>query len=181
MARSRAPTSWGRLSANAAASLSDATSGGRHLDRAAFRGSELPLVNCSWAALAFRNSALAPAGELCDYIRQNSTSGSLGGQRRARAPGGERPSVITAKALSSVCEYFFSKPIPACTSRISLSGPTAARTPWISSAPQPQDFCGANHLTGLQIVLKFDEEKCDIVLPLHASQAQASDRPSQAA
>lgn len=43
------------------------------------------------------------------------------------------------------------------------------------------DFCAANHLTGLQIVLKFDEEKCDIVLPLHASQAQASDRPSQAA
>jgi hypothetical protein len=27
------------------------------------------------------------------------------------------------------------------------------------------DFCAANKLTGLQIVLKFDEEKHEIVLP----------------
>jgi hypothetical protein len=43
------------------------------------------------------------------------------------------------------------------------------------------EFCAANKLTGLQIVLKFDEEKCDIVLPLQAPQAHQTERSSRAA
>ncbi len=42
------------------------------------------------------------------------------------------------------------------------------------------EFCAANKLTGLQIVLKFQQEKCDIVLPLQSS-AYQTDRPSRAA
>jgi hypothetical protein len=43
------------------------------------------------------------------------------------------------------------------------------------------EFCAANKLVGLQIVLKFEEEKCDIVLPLQTPQAYQADRPSRAA
>ena len=43
------------------------------------------------------------------------------------------------------------------------------------------EFCAANKLTGLQIVLKFDEEKCDIVLPLKAPQTYQSDQATRAA
>ena len=43
------------------------------------------------------------------------------------------------------------------------------------------EFCKANKLSGLQIVLKFDEEKCDIVLPLQPPQPCPSDQPSHAA
>jgi hypothetical protein len=43
------------------------------------------------------------------------------------------------------------------------------------------EFCAANRLTGLQLVLKFEEEKCDIVLPLQAPQTYQADRPSRAA
>jgi hypothetical protein len=43
------------------------------------------------------------------------------------------------------------------------------------------EFCAANKLTGLQIVLKFDKEKCDIVMPLQAPQTHQSDQPSRAA
>ena len=32
------------------------------------------------------------------------------------------------------------------------------------------DFCGSNKLNGVQLVLKFDEEKYDIVLPVPARQ-----------
>jgi hypothetical protein len=40
------------------------------------------------------------------------------------------------------------------------------------------DFCAVNHLAGVQIVLKFDGEKYDIVLPPVAAPAQSSYRPS---
>ena len=43
------------------------------------------------------------------------------------------------------------------------------------------EFCAANKLTGLQIVLKFEEERCDIVLPLQAPQVYQTDRPFRAA
>jgi len=40
------------------------------------------------------------------------------------------------------------------------------------------DFCAANKLTGVQLVLKFDEQKCDIVMPVLPSRDLAGDRPS---
>jgi hypothetical protein len=40
------------------------------------------------------------------------------------------------------------------------------------------DFCAANHLAGVQIVLKFDGEKYEIVLPPVAAQVPSSYRPS---
>jgi hypothetical protein len=43
------------------------------------------------------------------------------------------------------------------------------------------EFCAANKLTGLQIVLKFEEEKCDIVLPLQTQESYRQERPSRAA
>ena len=43
------------------------------------------------------------------------------------------------------------------------------------------EFCAANKLAGLHIVLKFDEERCDIVLPLQAAQNHPGERPSRAA
>jgi hypothetical protein len=43
------------------------------------------------------------------------------------------------------------------------------------------EFCAANKLTGLQIVLKFEEEKCDIVLPLQTPQSFQAGRSSRAA
>ena len=43
------------------------------------------------------------------------------------------------------------------------------------------DFCAANHLSGVQIVLKFDGEKYDIVLPPEATQPPSNYRPSASA
>jgi hypothetical protein len=40
------------------------------------------------------------------------------------------------------------------------------------------DFCAANKLADVQLVLKFDEEKCDIVMPVLNSRDLAGDRPS---
>jgi hypothetical protein len=39
------------------------------------------------------------------------------------------------------------------------------------------EFCAANKLVGVQMVLKFDGEKYDIVLPAGAAQAQPDNRP----
>jgi hypothetical protein len=43
------------------------------------------------------------------------------------------------------------------------------------------DFCSANKLAGVQLVLKFTDEKCDIVMPVVAAEAahSRSHRPSQ--
>jgi len=38
------------------------------------------------------------------------------------------------------------------------------------------DFCGLNKLNGVQLVLKFDEQKCDIVLPLMSPRDLASEQ-----
>ena len=43
------------------------------------------------------------------------------------------------------------------------------------------DFCSGNKLHGVQIVLKFDEEQYDIVLPQVAEQRPLGDRPRQSA
>ncbi len=41
------------------------------------------------------------------------------------------------------------------------------------------DFCVANNLTGVQLVLKFEEQKYDIVLPVVAAQEGYRDRQSR--
>lgn len=43
------------------------------------------------------------------------------------------------------------------------------------------EFCATNKLAGLQIVLKFDEERCDIVLPLKAPHTYPRDQATRAA
>lgn len=43
------------------------------------------------------------------------------------------------------------------------------------------DFCAANKLAGVQIVLKFDAEKCAIVLPPPAAPTPGGHRPSASA
>jgi hypothetical protein len=40
------------------------------------------------------------------------------------------------------------------------------------------DFCVANKLTGVQLVLKFDEEKCDIVMPVKVTGHRTTDPTS---
>jgi len=40
------------------------------------------------------------------------------------------------------------------------------------------DFCAANKLSGVQLVLKFDEQKYDIVLPVLPSRGLTADRLS---
>ena len=42
------------------------------------------------------------------------------------------------------------------------------------------DFCMANKLSNVQLVLKFTEEKCDIVMPLLLEQHARAQRPSPA-
>ncbi len=39
------------------------------------------------------------------------------------------------------------------------------------------DFCVLNKLKGVQLVLKFEEQKYDIVLPVRSAQEQRTDRP----
>ena len=41
------------------------------------------------------------------------------------------------------------------------------------------DFCATNKLGGVQVVLKFDEQKCDIVLPEQAAQLAPGERPAK--
>ena len=43
------------------------------------------------------------------------------------------------------------------------------------------DFCARNNLTGVQIVLKFDGEKFDIVLPRVPPQLYQGQRPTESA
>jgi hypothetical protein len=43
------------------------------------------------------------------------------------------------------------------------------------------DFCALNNLAGVQLVLKFEVEKCDIVLPMQAPQPPHGHRLSGAA
>jgi hypothetical protein len=40
------------------------------------------------------------------------------------------------------------------------------------------DFCTVNQLAGVHIVLRFEEEKCDIVLPVQAAQPSPGRRLS---
>ena len=47
------------------------------------------------------------------------------------------------------------------------------------SSTAAMEFCAANKLTGVQIVLKFDAEHSEIVLPAIVPQAAQEQRPSQ--
>ena len=42
------------------------------------------------------------------------------------------------------------------------------------------DFCTNNRLTDVQLVLKFEEQQYDIVLPVRPGMDYAGDRPSEA-
>jgi hypothetical protein len=41
------------------------------------------------------------------------------------------------------------------------------------------DFCVMNRLTDVQLVLKFQEQQYDIVLPVRSAQDAISDRPAE--
>ncbi len=41
------------------------------------------------------------------------------------------------------------------------------------------EFCIANKIPGVQLVLKFEEQKYDIVLPVQPDQEYAGERPSE--
>ncbi len=41
------------------------------------------------------------------------------------------------------------------------------------------DFCVANKIQGVQLVLKFEEQKYDIVLPVQPAAEYAGERPNQ--
>lgn len=43
------------------------------------------------------------------------------------------------------------------------------------------DFCVSNKIAGVQLVLKFDEEKYDIVLPVLPTSQFHGERPSESA
>jgi len=45
------------------------------------------------------------------------------------------------------------------------------------SSTKAIDFCIANRLQGVQLVLKFDEQRCDIVLPLVMAPETPDARP----
>ena len=47
------------------------------------------------------------------------------------------------------------------------------------SSTEAIDFCAANKLTEVQLVLRFDEEKTDIVMPVLATSLARQKRPSQ--
>jgi len=47
------------------------------------------------------------------------------------------------------------------------------------SSTAAMDFCAANNLAGVHIVLRFDEEKREIVLPAIPAQPGQRQRPTQ--
>jgi hypothetical protein len=63
---------------------------------------------------------------------------------------------------------------------VGLWVPNASEAMDFMSSTAAIDFCAANKLGGVQLVLKFTEEKCDIVMPLAAAQAPRAPRPGHA-
>ena len=49
------------------------------------------------------------------------------------------------------------------------------------SSSKALEFCAVNKLDAVQLVLKFEDEKYEIVLPDAAAQSFGGDRPSAAA
>ncbi len=58
----------------------------------------------------------------------------------------------------------------------SWTGDTSEAMDFLSST-SAIDFCVANRISEVQLVLKFDEEKCDIVMPVMSKGHAAVDRP----
>jgi hypothetical protein len=61
---------------------------------------------------------------------------------------------------------------------------------WVVQSPEAMDFvsstaaidfCVTNKLAGVQLVLKFDEQQYDIVMPVRPGQELPEDRPSNRA
>jgi hypothetical protein len=59
---------------------------------------------------------------------------------------------------------------------------------WVASGSEAMDFvsstaaiefCATNHVKGVQLVLKFEEERYDIVLPMHLAADPSPARPSR--
>ena len=59
---------------------------------------------------------------------------------------------------------------------------------WVASSSEAMDFvsstaaiefCTTNHLVNMQLVLKFEEQQYDIVLPVRQGMDYAGDRPSE--
>ena len=48
------------------------------------------------------------------------------------------------------------------------------------SSTQAIEYCSAHRITGVQIVLRFDEQHFDIVLPMVMNHRQSHTRPAQA-
>lgn len=48
------------------------------------------------------------------------------------------------------------------------------------SSTQAIEYCADHKITGMQIVLRFDEQRFDIVLPLRMAHRQSHSRPAPA-
>ena len=59
--------------------------------------------------------------------------------------------------------------------------PTSAEAMDFVSSTSAIDFCVANKLTGVQLVLKFEEQRYDIVLPVLPSKEFGGDRLGKSA
>ena len=64
---------------------------------------------------------------------------------------------------------------------LDLWTPDSAAAMDFVSSPAALDFCAANKLAGVQIILKFDAEKHEIVLPAMLPQAPQGQRPTKLA
>jgi hypothetical protein len=62
---------------------------------------------------------------------------------------------------------------------VGLWVPEAAEAMDFVSSSAAIDFCVINKLSGVHLVLKFAEEKCDIVMPVVADQQGRAHRPAQ--
>jgi len=60
------------------------------------------------------------------------------------------------------------------------TGDTSVAMDFVSSTAA-LEFCAENKLPDVQVVLKFDEEKCDIVLPPVTQPSLSANRPSPSA
>lgn len=64
---------------------------------------------------------------------------------------------------------------------VGLTTPNSADAMDFLNSTQAIQFCTANKISGMQIVLRFHEQQHDIVLPMMASRRTAAFRPSRAA
>lgn len=64
---------------------------------------------------------------------------------------------------------------------VGLTTPSAADAMDFLSSTQAIDFCSAHKIAGMQIVLRFDEQHYDIVLPMLAERQSYQARAFRAA